>query len=157
MDCYSIDWHQFVSNSSKLGEWVHHSVLAAVFGVESLHKTEICSGSSQSQDQIKSSQVSSQEPIYPHHKNDSLFVFSVRQSVVGRLAHLRHWDIPLLINRHPISLSLSPLPVCLSRSLFDCFMEHHVRFISKYTVAKCTVCLLVLRGDLLSVKKSYVH
>lgn len=79
---------------SKWGERVRSTLLAAVLAAESLHKTEICSGSGKSHDQIKSSQVSSREPIHSHHKNSSLFVFSVRQPVVGHLVRLRHWDIP---------------------------------------------------------------
>lgn len=44
------------------------TLLAAVLAVESLHKTEICTGSGQSHNQIKPSQVSSREPIHSHHK-----------------------------------------------------------------------------------------
>lgn len=87
------------------GERVRTTLLAAVLAVESLHKTEICTGSGQSHDQIKSSQVSSREPIHSHHKNGSLFVFSVRQSIVGHLARLRHWDIPP-VHKSPSHLSL---------------------------------------------------
>lgn len=90
---------------SKWGERVRTTLLADVLAVESLHKTEICTGSGQSHDQIKSSQVSSREPIHSHHKNGSVFVFSVRQSVVGHLARLRHWDIPP-VHKSPSHLSL---------------------------------------------------
>lgn len=70
---------------------LHVSVLA----VESLHKTEICSGSSQSYDQIKPNQTSAKEPIY-HIIKQWLSVFSVYQSIVGHLAPHRHWDVPTL-------------------------------------------------------------
>lgn len=91
------------------GERVRATLLAAVLAIESLHKTEICSGSGQSHNQIKSSQVSCSEAIHSHHKNGSLFVFSVRQSVVGHLAHLRYWDIALLHKSKLSHLSFSVL------------------------------------------------
>lgn len=138
------------------GEKVCTTLLAAVLAVESLHKTEICSGSGQSHDQIKPSQVSSREPIHSHHKNGSLFVFSVHQSIVGHLAHLRYWDI-LLLSINPTHISFFVLFNSASGLLLECFMVHHVRFISKNKIAKCTLYLLVLRRDLLPVKKSYVH
>lgn len=91
------------------GERVRATLLAAVLAIESLHKTEICSGSGQSHNQIKSSQVSCSEAIHSHHKNGSLFVFSVRQSVVGHLAHLRYWDIAVLHKSTLSHLSFSLL------------------------------------------------
>lgn len=110
---------------SKWGERVRTTLLATVLAVESLHKTEICTGSGQSHDQITSSQVSSREPIHSHHKNGSLFVFSVRQFVVGHLARLRHWDIPP-VHKSPSHLSLAFLlnsaSLVVSLSVLWCIM-----------------------------------
>lgn len=75
------------------------AVIASVLAGESLHKTEICTGSGLSQDQIKSSQVFSGEAIHSRRKNDSVFVFSARQSAAGRLAAPRQRpSSPLFIN-----------------------------------------------------------
>lgn len=137
---------------SKWGERVRTTLLAAVLAVESLHKTEICTGSGQSHHQIKSSQVSSREPIHSHHKNGSLFVFSVRHSVVGHLARLRHWDITP-VHKSPSHLSLlfllnsASLVVSLSVSwciMWDLFPNILLRNV---------LCLLVLRRDLLPLRR----
>lgn len=140
------------------GERVRATLLAAVLAIESLHKTEICSGSGQSHNQIKSSQVSCSEAIHSHHKMALYLCFQSVSLLLAIWLILGTGISPFSINpRSLISRSRFFLFNSACRRLLECFTVHHVRFISKYTVAKCTVCLLVLRRDLLPVKKSYVH
>lgn len=115
--CPPLTWFLY---RSQWGERVRTTLLAAVLAVESLHKTEICSGSGQSHDQIKSSQVSSREPIHSHHKNGSLFVFSGRQSFLGHFAHLRLWGLAP-VHKSPLS-SLFLFSLLNSVSVSWCIM-----------------------------------
>lgn len=105
------------SGRSRSGGEGWSAVIASVLAGESLHKTEICTGSGLSQDQIKSSQVFSGEAIHSRRKNDSVFVFSARRSAAGRLAALRRRpSSPLFINPRLTSHS-SPLSLGLSAHL----------------------------------------
>ena len=83
--------------------------------------------------------------IHSHHKNGSLFVFSVRQSVVGHLARLRHWDIPSVHKSPPSRLSLSfflslTLPLSSSLRVFhgaSCEIYFQIYCCEMYCVSSC--------------------
>lgn len=102
--------------------------------------------------------MSSRQPIHSHHKkwlticvfNASVHCWPFDSSwVLGYLPPLHKSS-----SHHFLSVFLLNLA---SWHLFQRFVVHHVRFISKYSITKCTPCPLVMRRDLVLVKKSYEH
>lgn len=100
------------------GGGVCAALLAAVLAVESRHKTEICTGSGQSHDQIKSSQVSSREPIHSHHKKGLCLCFR-SVSLLPAVRLVLGTEISPPVHKSPSHLShpFPPLTPPLSSSL----------------------------------------
>lgn len=149
-------FHQFFPfvYQSKWGKRVHFPLLAAVLAAESLRKTEICSGSGKSHDQIKSSQVSSREPIHSHHKTSPLWLHFV--SLLLATWFVLGTEIPpLSINPPLVSVCFSSLTLPLLSSLW---VFHGAPCGIYFQTYCCEMhCLLILRRDLVPFTKSYVH
>lgn len=102
--------------------------------------------------------MSSRQPIHSHHKK--WLLICVFNASVHCWPFGSSWVLgyPPSLHKSPSHLFLSVFPLNLaSWHLFERFVVHHVRFISKYSITKCTLRPLVLRRDLVLVKKSYEH
>lgn len=134
------------------------ALLAAVLAVESRHKTEICTGSGQSHDQIKSSQVSSREPIHSHHKKGLCLCFR-SVSLLPAVRLVLGTEISPPVHKSPPS-SLTPLSSFNAASLvISLSVSWHIMWdLSPEILLWNLLCAFLFWGGIYSPPvKSYTH